>query len=203
MAFDQMLADALSEIDQLRADIARLAAERDEALSNLTEAEATIVRAQQALGVDHPVWTLLDDYDGSMDSVKALVAERDEARRQERQAAYELGLMVDERDAALAEVGRYEHEHRDAATTYVRLKRERDEARAMRDSLMWSRDVLRTAAEADRDAMRPVVEAAARWAEVEAGRTPTMENCSGWLTELAARRDALLAAVDQMGALAP
>lgn len=38
----------------------------------LAEAEALIVQAQDALGIDHPVWWLLDDYDGSMDSVKRM-----------------------------------------------------------------------------------------------------------------------------------
>jgi hypothetical protein len=54
---------------------------REQALrERLTEAEATIVRAQNALGSDHPVWWVLDDYNGSMTSVTELVAERDEAR---------------------------------------------------------------------------------------------------------------------------
>ena len=40
--------------------------------NRLAEAEALIVQAQDALGIDHPVWWLLDDYDGSGDSVKRM-----------------------------------------------------------------------------------------------------------------------------------
>lgn len=36
----------------------------------LAEAEAVIILASHELGVDHPVWMTLDDYDGSMDSVR-------------------------------------------------------------------------------------------------------------------------------------
>lgn len=46
----------------------------------LVEAEAVMRRASDALPGDHEVWWILDDYDGSMDSLKALVRERDEAR---------------------------------------------------------------------------------------------------------------------------
>lgn len=53
--------------------------------AKLLEAEAVIVLAQHALGVDHPAWSILDGYDGSMDSLKELVAEntyyRDEMER--------------------------------------------------------------------------------------------------------------------------
>lgn len=38
----------------------------------LLEAEDIIVQAQDALTVDHPVWWLLDDYDGSGDSTKRM-----------------------------------------------------------------------------------------------------------------------------------
>lgn len=48
--------------------------------ARLTEAEAVIVNAQDQLPIEHPVWWILDDYDGSMDSVKTLKAERDAAR---------------------------------------------------------------------------------------------------------------------------
>lgn len=40
--------------------------------NRLAEAEALIVQAQDALGINHQVWWLLDDYDGSMDSVKRM-----------------------------------------------------------------------------------------------------------------------------------
>lgn len=46
----------------------------------LTEAEAAMSNAQDALDVDHPVWWILDNYDGSMDSVKDLARARDQAR---------------------------------------------------------------------------------------------------------------------------
>lgn len=39
---------------------------------DLTEAEATIVAASDSCDTDSPVWGILDDYDGSMDNVKAL-----------------------------------------------------------------------------------------------------------------------------------
>jgi hypothetical protein len=48
----------------------------------LTEAEAVIINAQDALTTDHPVFWILDDYDGSMDSVQTLKRERDAAREE-------------------------------------------------------------------------------------------------------------------------
>jgi FtsZ-binding cell division protein ZapB len=52
----------------------------------LLEAEAVIMLAQEELGSNHPVWWVLDGYDGSMEAVKEmkdlvdkLRAERDEA----------------------------------------------------------------------------------------------------------------------------
>lgn len=49
--------------------------------ARLTEAEAVIINAQDALTPDHPVFWILDDYDGSMDSVQTLKRERDDARK--------------------------------------------------------------------------------------------------------------------------
>lgn len=40
----------------------------------LQEAEAVIILAQDALGSDHPVWWILDGYDGSGDAPKELAA---------------------------------------------------------------------------------------------------------------------------------
>lgn len=39
----------------------------------LADAEATIIRAQQALGPRHEVWWLLDDYDGTLDPLKKVL----------------------------------------------------------------------------------------------------------------------------------
>ena len=66
----------------------------------LTEAEAVIMRAQDALGVDHGVWWILDDYDGSMDSVKALIATAEaRGRKQGRQEQHETDLAMLRDDA--------------------------------------------------------------------------------------------------------
>lgn len=59
------LPDGLSSTDYLEA--------------KLLEAAAVIVLASRAVGVDHPAWVLLDDYDGSMDAVREL-AENQRAR---------------------------------------------------------------------------------------------------------------------------
>lgn len=55
----------------------------------LQEAENIIVQAQDALGVDHPVWWLLDDYDGSGDSTKRMRRFVKESRELLRHAAQE------------------------------------------------------------------------------------------------------------------
>lgn len=44
----------------------------DDLKKRLAEAEAVIVLAQIALGTEHPVWWILDDYDGSMDAVRSV-----------------------------------------------------------------------------------------------------------------------------------
>lgn len=38
----------------------------------LAEAEAVIILAQHELGTEHPVWSTLDDYDGSGDAIRRL-----------------------------------------------------------------------------------------------------------------------------------
>ena len=67
-------------VHRLRERLATLTTERDRLRADLTEAEAVIIRASEALTPEHPVFWILDDYDGSMDSVQALVAERDTAQ---------------------------------------------------------------------------------------------------------------------------
>jgi hypothetical protein len=42
--------------------------------NTLDEANATIVVAMEELGVDHPTWRTLDDYDGSMDNIGRIQA---------------------------------------------------------------------------------------------------------------------------------
>lgn len=72
--FDGATADLIAAArNALPALLGELAKLRD----RLTEAEAAIVNAQVALTTDHPVFWVLDDYDGSMDSVQALKRERD------------------------------------------------------------------------------------------------------------------------------
>jgi hypothetical protein len=77
--YEALLAGTVT-IEDLRKAPATDASVLDLAEAKLLEAEAVIVLAQQALGVDHPAWSILDGYDGSMDSLKELVAQSAEYR---------------------------------------------------------------------------------------------------------------------------
>lgn len=90
------------------------------------------------------------------------------------------------------------HDHSEWYGQVVKLEAVLAEAKAAAARMREARN----AAQAQCRALGPLVEAVLRFAEVETGRTPTMENCSAWLTELAVRREALLAAVDQLGQVA-
>jgi hypothetical protein len=79
-------AELVAEVRRCRAAVASLTQDRDTLRAKLTEAEAVIVNAQDALTPDHDVFWVLDDYDGSMDSVRTLTSERDAAREQAAQA---------------------------------------------------------------------------------------------------------------------
>jgi len=68
---------------------------------SLTEAEAVIIRAQAATDTSQPIWWPLDDYDGSMDSLKVLIQERDDALHQVKKLQAEI-ISLQMRNARLA-----------------------------------------------------------------------------------------------------
>jgi hypothetical protein len=73
--------------------------------AELVEANATITRAGLAVDMDHPAWLILDDYDGSMDNVKALVAETEQRVRAEYAAEVAAAAsLLEMADAALADL---------------------------------------------------------------------------------------------------
>lgn len=59
-----------AEVEELRIAVTLAEGKAGELTRALAEAEAVIILASHELGIDHPVWTTLDDYDGSMDSVR-------------------------------------------------------------------------------------------------------------------------------------
>lgn len=68
--------DDLIKLFKSCSDVPVLLAEMARINNRITEAEAVIVLAQRALTPDHPVWWVLDDYDGSMSSAKTLEKEK-------------------------------------------------------------------------------------------------------------------------------
>jgi hypothetical protein len=78
-------AEALAERDVARAELARVTAERDTAADEIRaletdrdEAVAVIILAQDCLSIDNPAWLILDDYDGSGDSIREVEQRMDD-----------------------------------------------------------------------------------------------------------------------------
>lgn len=88
----------------------------EETKNRLLEAEAVIVRAQNALTPEHPVFWVLDDYDGSMDAIERLKADVKKYRQKLTNATQTLAFNRIATDAAGQEV--------------VRLRKELEELRA-------------------------------------------------------------------------
>ena len=157
-------------VEALRAQVAALQADNERLTGERDDAIAAIEQIQAAR--DEAVSKLLTQLDEATDQRAAEATRAEDAEAERDEARADLNRRTTQLRHALAEV---------------------DQQRA-------KRIVLRSkmmAVEDERDAMRPVVEAAKDWAEFETQRSPALEDSSIWLEAIKACRTALLAAVDQ------
>jgi hypothetical protein len=221
-----VIAALVTEVETLRAEVARLEGERAEAgraARGLTSALIAVADrldvpyTDEARWTDRPEWTPWSRFVApALRRLRAALAidpaveEADIERLPEWESDLLLSQAMTERDQARADLAALHAEAARLATDRAKAHAIVDDLMAERNAALDKRDHARTAAanmrqarnaaQAERSALGPLVEAVLRFVEIESGRSAAMENCSAWLEEQKVRRAALIAAVDQMAA---